>query len=56
MKQLYETKIDDESKQISKKEALENKKFKIENIRPCLVDRKFFVFSIQTFRKQGKHV
>ena len=27
-----------------------------EFIRPCLVGRKFSVFSIQTFRKQGKHV
>ena len=27
-----------------------------ENFRPCLVGRKFSVFSIQTFRKQGKHV
>ena len=26
------------------------------SIRPCLVGRKFYVFSIQTFRKQGKHV
>ena len=24
--------------------------------RPCLVGRKFFVFSIQTFRKQEKHI
>ena len=27
-----------------------------ENIRSCLIGRKFSVFSIQTFRKQGKHV
>ena len=27
-----------------------------ERLRPCLVGRKFSVFSIQTFRKQGKHV
>ena len=27
-----------------------------ESLRPCLVDRKFSVFSIQTFRKQGKRV
>ena len=27
-----------------------------EKIRPCLVGRKFSVFYIQTFRKQGKHV
>ena len=25
-------------------------------LRPCLVGRKFFVFCIQTFRKQGKRV
>ena len=25
-------------------------------IRSCLAGRKFSVFSIQTFRKQGKHV
>ena len=25
-------------------------------IRPCLIGRKFSVFSIQTFQKQGKHV
>ena len=25
-------------------------------VRPCLVGRKFSVFSIQTFRKQGKRV
>ena len=29
---------------------------KKEKSRPCLVGRKFSVFSIQTFRKQGKHV
>ena len=28
----------------------------IEIFRPGLVGRKFSVFSIQTFRKQGKHV
>ena len=28
----------------------------LRNLRPCLVGRKFSVFSIQTFRKQGKHV
>ena len=25
-------------------------------LKPCLIGRKFSVFSIQTFRKQGKHV
>ena len=28
---------------------------RFKNIRPCLVGRKFSIFSIQTFRKQGKH-
>ena len=27
-----------------------------QTFRPCLVGRKFYVFSIQTFRKQGKYV
>ena len=27
-----------------------------EVLRPCLVGRKFYVFCIQTFRKQGKRV
>ena len=30
--------------------------FDFENIRPYLVGRKFSVFCIQTFRKQGKRV
>ena len=30
--------------------------YTLDVFRPCLVGRKFFVFSIQTFRKQGKHV
>ena len=29
---------------------------KMKTLRPCLVVRKIYVFFIQTFRKQGKHV
>ena len=28
----------------------------VRQLRPCLIGRKFYVFSIQTFRKQGKRV
>ena len=36
--------------------ALSMGKLDMQNLRPCLVGRKFYVFSIQTFRKQGKRV
>ena len=30
--------------------------YELKKVRPCLVGKKFSVFSIQTFRKQGKRV
>ena len=34
----------------------EVRRLRLEKLRPCLVGRKFSVFCIQTFRKQGKRV